>query len=146
LNEKVEIEGVSESPRTPTKPLSSHLPYIVSYVGTLTHRLDSPIHSPSFFLIAKVSSTSVVVDTDGVHTPSLPIGGGTISIYSIAPNMVVVGSTSILGLSGGIQPSTPFTGAYPFGMPSSDIPSVSSNSPSTSSVSMTLMASGSTSL
>jgi len=96
--------------------------------------------------MANVSSTNVSADTDGVHTPSSTIGGGTISISTISTITIVDGSTSIPGLSGGIQPSAPFTGAYPFGMPSSGIPSVSSTLPSTSLVTMTSMATGSTSL
>ena len=46
-------------------------------------------------------------------------------------------------MSGGTQPSASFTGAYPFGMPSSGIPLVASTLPSTTSTSMTLMATGS---
>jgi len=39
------------------EPFPSHLPYIVLYVGTWTHRLASPIHSPPFLLISNVSGT-----------------------------------------------------------------------------------------
>lgn len=119
------------------EPLPSHLHYFVSYVGTLTHRLTSPIHSPYFFSTENVSS---FVDTTGVHTPSSIVGGGRIPIYTIASSMVGVGSTTIPILSGGTQPSTPFTGAYPFEVPSSEIPSISSTLPSATSTSMALMA------
>ena len=52
------------------KPLPSHLPYVVLYVGTPTHRTNIPVHSPYFFLMANVSGTSMVANIAGVHTPS----------------------------------------------------------------------------
>lgn len=113
-------------------------------MGTLTHRPSSPLHSHSFFM-ANVSSTSVAAYTTCVYTPS-SIGGGTISNSNISASMIAVSSTSILGLSWGIQPSSPSTDHFHFGIPSSGIPLVSSTLPSTSSVYINSMVSGSTSL
>jgi len=88
----------------------------------------------------------MALDTVSVNTPSLAIGEDDIYISTITPSMVVVGSISISGLSGGTQPSAPFTSAYPFGMPSSGIPLVSSTLPAFDFISMTLMAIGFSSL
>lgn len=80
------------------------------------------------------------VDTVDVHTPPSVVGGGIIHISTITHSTVVVGSTSISILSGGTQPSALFVGSYPFGIPSSGIPSVSSTLPFSNFSSMTLMA------
>lgn len=80
------------------KSLPSHLPFIVSYVGTQTHRPSIPIHPPSLFSMANISGS---VDNTGVHTPSSLLGGGSIPISTISPSSVHVSSTSILIPSGG---------------------------------------------
>lgn len=98
--DEIDIEYVSESPVTPSTPLPSHLPYVVSYVGTLTHRPTSPVHSP-FFQMANVSGAIMVANASGVPTPPSVAGGDTISISIVTPSTLVVGSTSILSLSGG---------------------------------------------
>lgn len=42
--DEVESKDVSEPLVSPKNCLPSHIPYVVSYLGTLTHRLALPIH------------------------------------------------------------------------------------------------------
>lgn len=54
------------------RPLPFDLPHIVSYMGTPTHRLGSPLNSP-YFIMENVSSISVATHTSSVHRASLTI-------------------------------------------------------------------------
>lgn len=101
LEYEVEIEDVSDFLDTPIEPFPYHIPYIVSYMGTLTHRSTCPIHSPSFFSMANLSGYA---NTSSVHTLSLVVGGGIIPISTISPSVVAFYSTSIPIPSGSTQP------------------------------------------
>lgn len=114
---------------TPLYYLPLNVPYVISYVSTPVHKLGSPLHSPSFFM-PNISSTSTTINSVNVHTHS-EIGGGTFSIPNTAPNTVFIGYTSPPSLSGGIQPSSPFTGTFSYGMSFVGFPSIPLNLPST---------------
>lgn len=42
--DEVEMKDISKPPVSPTDSLPSHIPYVVSYLGTLSHRPALTIH------------------------------------------------------------------------------------------------------
>lgn len=121
--DKVEVEEIPESLVTPSSPISPNF-LDVLYVGTPTHMPTRPAFSPSFLSMATIGKTILAICNTSVHTPLSVEGGGTIAISSIIPSIVVFFSTSIPSLSGGTQYFSSHTDSFPYGIPSSEIPSI----------------------